>query len=1063
MTGCGLLRKLSTAAVFLLLSLAMASAGEAQPAPVGKALKPRALSPAERAAVELAVAYLHGGPDAWLPRLAAGSSLGRLPRPEARQEIAARVGPADGSTWQLFTPGPSFDPQSTAIFGIEYASGLDETLIVRLVDEGGWKISDVRTSVDRIDPGAAVWRGPEATAAPAPGPVEEPAAAGLLAPPVLLRLGGGLLALILGGLGAMLLARQDKRPAATGVAAIAVLVAVALGGWGYLSMSEPAAPAVTASAPAPKVEVDFARIGALAPLRTALAAGTDTAEIDRLLAVPQTDPALRDVHELWKAQHLFNAADLAAVDAMLRRFVPPSSYPAADLLRARLAFRRLQREGTGQAYDRAIGSGLDHDGVRLEAVFAQALTDDSSGAEVSVTLMTEMGSRLAQAWYAAAQIAVTQDKMEEAETLLRAGWQLEPTPRAELFGEPLLAWLVARPTLFPLFQLGIPEEPRVPPSGKRNPLALPAGTQAATCGQSLRLTLGTAELLIPGGALLAPAAALLEDADAWGRHTEAKAMAALPALVASAAAGETLPPRRLRLAEEAAGALAEQNRWDELIALTESVAANVEKSPAGLVRLRALALRQVGRTEGARELLVRLAGSDIASRRPAPGTLFELAELFAAAGEYDTAIKLSKKADSQLPVPRGERRRRQLELDKQLVAYYATYRSKNFDVRYPASTSETYARGVSLVLEEERRRLQRWIPNPGPKRIEVHLFPLQEFFTTFGSENVVGLYDGKVRVPFADLQSLHPELVQILSHELAHAMIAGATKDQAPHWFQEGLAEHIEMGVGRINPLPDLMRTGRALSFPTLEPILSGFAEPQLVDLGYSEAAWTVHFLEARFGVKAIHGTLNAFAAGRTTEQAVQEVSGLSPADFDRALWKWGTGEAPQARNLDVRRYDVAYASKLVREEGRAGAAAPAKAAPAPAAETEDQLLDGRDEEIRRRMNAWYERYTARTAGVKRALQPVIDSYTQPNAPPMTVQTCIPLTTEATRVVGEIPLWTSPDSNVNRLLRTAYQTLVQAGKSCQEGRGTDAKKLLGRASAYFTEAGKHLKPYGMTP
>lgn len=1061
--------------MFLLLAVFLiAAAGEAQVKPdeakpkPDKAVQPRELSAAERAAVELAVAYLHGGPDAWLSRLSKASSLGKLPRDEARQEILARVGPADGSTWQLFTPGPSFEPQ-TAIFGIEYASGLDDTIILHLVDEGGgWKISGIRTSVDRVEAATAAWRGPQAPVAAAGPEVEdeEETATGLFSAPVLLRLGGGLFVLLGGGAGAWLLLRQGKRPLAMASAAGALVLAVALCGWGIflLSGSEPPAPVLAAPAPAPRVEVDFVRIGTLAPLRTALASGTDPAEVDRLLGIPQTDPALREIQELWKAQHLLGEADLASVDTLLRRFPSPTPYPAADLLRARLAFRRLQQNDTGAYYERAIGNGLDHDGIRLEAVFAQFLTDDNLGAEVSITLMAEMGSRLAQAWYSAAQLALTQDKPDQAERFLRAGWQLEPAPRSELFSEPLLAYLVVRPSLFPLFQLGSPDEPYVPPAGDRAPIQLPAGVQAATCGQSLRLAIGTAELLVPGGGQLAPEDALVEDAGAWSRHSEAKALAALPALTASAAAGETLSPRRLRLAEQAAGALAEQNRWDELIALTESVAGNVEKAPATLVRLRAHALRQVGRTEGARELLIRLAGSDIASRRPAPGTLFELAELFAAAGEYDTAIKLSKKADAQMPMPRGEHRRKQMELDKVLSTSYASYRSKNFDVRYPVATGETYARGVSLVLEEERRRLQRWIPNPGSQQIEVHLFPLKEFFTTFGSENVVGVYDGKVRVPFADLQSLDPELVQILSHELAHAMIAGATKDQAPHWFQEGLAEHIEMGVGRINPLPDLMRTGRALSFPTIEPILSGFAEPQLVDLGYSEAAWTVHFFEARFGVKAIHGLLRAFAEGKTTDQAVHQVTHLTPAALDRELWQWGTTVAPQARNLEVRRYDTAYASKLIREEGRtAGSRAERAALSAVESSPEDQLVEGREEEIQRRMKSWYEKYQARTSGVKQALKPIVASLTRPDGPPMTVATCIPLTREASQAVNELPLWTSPDGNVNRLLRSAYQTLVQAGKACQEGRGADARALLGRANAQFSEAARYLQPYSMAP
>jgi tetratricopeptide (TPR) repeat protein len=1023
-------------------------------------VEPRELSDAERAAVEIAAAYLYGGSEAVWQRLSKDSPLRRLDRPEALREIAARLGPADGSAWQLLTPGPTFDRQ-IAIFGVEYASGLDETLIFRLVDEGGWKISEIRTSVDRVDPVQlnSAWRNDLAVepASPAPGPEAEETSESLFTLPVLLQAGGGFV-LLLGIAGAFLLARKGRRPVAVAAGIGALAVASGLIGWGFFagSASEGAEAAVVTQ----EKDVGFIRLAKLAPLRTALAAGTDRATIDKELAAAPSDPALRDVHDLWKAQFLLSESDLAAVDALLKRFPERGPHPLAELLRARLAFRRLQRDLTGRAYEQALRGGLDHDGLRLEAAMAQSLTDDGGGAEISVALMVEMGSRLAEVWYAAAQIAVTEGRMEAAENLLHHGWQLEPAPRESLFGEPLLAFLVARPSLFPLFELGVAEEPRIEPTGDRRPVPLPPGTGAATNGQTLRLAIGSAELLVPGGAVLAPTGAVLENADLWSRHAEAKALAALPALTASAAAGESLPPRRLRIAEDAGRVLAARNRWEELIALTATVTADLQKAPSALVRLRAQALRQVGRTEEARQLLLRLAGGDIANRRPAPGTLFELAELFAAAGEYETAIKLSKKADSQLPEPRGERRRRQMAMDQQLAASYANYQSDHFDVRYPPATGELYARGVSLVLEEERRRLLRWIPKPGPKRIEVHLFPIRDFMSVFGGDiSVVGVYDGKVRVPFADVQSLHPELVQILSHELAHAMIAGATRDQAPHWLQEGLAEHVEMGLGRLNPLPDLARTGRALSFPTLEPILSGFAEEQLVDLGYAEAAWTVHFIESRFGVKAVHGLLNAFATGKTTEEAIQDVCGLSLAEFDRGLWDWGANKAPQARNLEVRRYDVAYAARLVREQTEEVQASPA-AVTAGRRKRGSELLN-EDEERKRRMAAWYARYTARTVGVKTALKPVLASYQGQQA--ATMENCLELNIAATRALNELPLWTSPEPNVNRVLRNAYQSLAQVGKACQDGRDVEARGLLARATRQLSEAARSLEPHGMTP
>lgn len=107
---------------------------------------------------------------------------------------------------------------------------------------------------------------------------------------------------------------------------------------------------------------------------------------------------------------------------------------------------------------------------------------------------------------------------------------------------------------------------------------------------------------------------------------------------------------------------------------------------------------------------------------------------------------------------------------------------------------------------------------------------------------MIGIYDGKVRVPFADAPSLHPQLVSILSHEVTHAMIAEHTHDQAPHWFQEGLAQHLETSAAVVNPIPDLVKSDRILAFSVLEDVLSGFSEAQFVEIAYDQSAWFLHF-----------------------------------------------------------------------------------------------------------------------------------------------------------------------------------------------------------------------------
>ena len=74
----------------------------------------------------------------------------------------------------------------------------------------------------------------------------------------------------------------------------------------------------------------------------------------------------------------------------------------------------MKREETGWRYEQALTSGLDTDGLRMEAAIAKALTDDSDRAEAELALAVQRGSRLAEPWYIASQVAVGEDRMEDA-------------------------------------------------------------------------------------------------------------------------------------------------------------------------------------------------------------------------------------------------------------------------------------------------------------------------------------------------------------------------------------------------------------------------------------------------------------------------------------------------------------------------------------------------------------------------------------------------------------------------------------------------------------------------
>jgi hypothetical protein len=328
--------------------------------------------------------------------------------------------------------------------------------------------------------------------------------------------------------------------------------------------------------------------------------------------------------------------------------------------------------------------------------------------------------------------------------------------------------------------------------------------------------------------------------------------------------------------------------------------------PTELASLRAEALQRLDRTVQARRLLVSVAKSRADQKRKDPQPLYELGLLLAASGDYEEAERAVRIAERQTPEEPIHSLLPRIRLEERLSRSFLARRSDHFEIRYPLNTPDYFVEKLADALEQELERLQTWIPWTPEDRIEVQLYDSDDFFRAFApGRDVLGLFDGKVRVPLANVPTLHPRILGILTHELAHALIAGATSDQSPHWFHEGLAQHVEPIQQQVNPIPDYRRVGTFLSFPLIEPVLASPSDPFLTMLGYDEAVWVVHYLEARYGKRAIRRLVEAFAGGQTTEEALAEVLGASVLEFDEEVWRWCLEEAPAAWPVEMVRYDL--------------------------------------------------------------------------------------------------------------------------------------------------------------
>ena len=1008
---------------------------------------PRPLSPAEVAAVELAVGYLAEGPDAWLDRLAADGALAALDPEAARAELAVRAGPPEDARWQLQTPTPG-QPENRAIFSIEFPSGLGDTLAVDLLlAEAGWEIDRLLCLAEPWDSVAVT---PPSLAASSPTPPPVRPIAGREGPTVLVAIGLLLLA------ASIRRSAWRRRTATAGLllSAAGLSVLVLLPGCRQAASPEP-------PAALPSEAVEVLRLGALWPLRRALALGAPEGELEALFAAAPSDGPLAVAASLWRAELAMQQTDTSRAADFLSTRPARDPVPLASLLRARLAFVRNRPDEVIDAYDTALRGGPDHDGLRMEAADAAGILGQSGEMETGYDLLVESGSRLAQVYYQQAAFAAFLGKAEEGTRYLRSAWRMHPIERRWLLASPALAALATRPDTFPVFELDSPADPVIaPPAGERHPLAWPPRAQLWTSGSVLHVEVATARLTVPNGARLAPVRTLALSAADEHRLDEEEALARLPLLLEENRGVTGLAnPRRRAEVLATASALARHNRWTEILGLTDGIdGSHLEPVPSDLVQLRAAALTRTDRTGEARSLLIQLAKSDLANRRQDPAALYQLSALMAQDGDYDVALQLVHKGDAMSPIYRNPARVRQLEMQRRLAASPGEMETEHFRLVYPRLTGDRYAKQLGRVLEDEYRRLSRWIPTPPGPRIEVQLYPAMEFFQAYaGAALAVGIFDGQVKVPFADLRSLDPELVAILSHEVGHAMIARATDDQAPRWFQEGLAEHIQMSQDWANPFPDLQATSRVLAFPVIEPILAGFAEAQLIELAYGEAAWVVHYVEARHGVAGIHRLLDAFHDGMDTEEALRSVFDTSVEGFHAGLLQWAVEEAPAAWPTKIRRYDKEYDVPFERSAATAADGRSSHRVSSPSV-----VPTTPPAELRTRLRSWYDGYSAAIAPFKDQLGPLVDELSIGVIDGHRNE-CDALGRQIASLRHDERLYGCPLPAVDGELRSALDAFGRMAAACSAGNRTETVASYKSAEPNLAAVAQALRIHGLRP
>lgn len=230
----------------------------------------------------------------------------------------------------------------------------------------------------------------------------------------------------------------------------------------------------------------------------------------------------------------------------------------------------------------------------------------------------------------------------------------------------------------------------------------------------------------------------------------------------------------------------------------------------------------------------------------------------------------------------------------------STYQEEHFIIRYHNSDKKVEGYVLRDFLRDAYRALSRDFAYYFSHQVVVLLYSQEEYQQITNAPHwASGLYDGKVRMPMTGEGYITQDLKALTHHELTHAFIASMSRNRAPSWINEGLAEYEENKVKPVNL--DLFNTSASSGslFPLdqlmNEQSVASMQDAAQISLFYQQSFHVVRYLVGRYGMFHLKQMLQKFGEGKNSYEAVQEILQISVQKLDRE-WKATFLKAPSSK-----------------------------------------------------------------------------------------------------------------------------------------------------------------------
>ena len=204
-----------------------------------------------------------------------------------------------------------------------------------------------------------------------------------------------------------------------------------------------------------------------------------------------------------------------------------------------------------------------------------------------------------------------------------------------------------------------------------------------------------------------------------------------------------------------------------------------------------------------------------------------------------------------------------------------------FSIAFEGPAEARLATHASAVLDAAYWRIGKALGTYPSQPVEVIFYTLKQFRDITGApEWAGGSFDTRIRIPVQGALAAPQSFDRVLTHELAHAMIAGIAGRGVPAWLHEGLATYFEPGdVARAE-----QRWKASRMLIPLDALQDGFGrfDGREARIAYDESLVAASVLMAHLGPNVVL-LLQDLDRGNELSLALTRV-GFRYADFEGEL-----------------------------------------------------------------------------------------------------------------------------------------------------------------------------------